>query len=34
MLKMLGNKKILEECRENQDAASTKTRTLKTRGRS
>ena len=30
---VLGNKKTIEECRENQDAASTKTRTLKTRGR-
>jgi len=30
---VLGNKKTIEECRENQGAASTKTRTLKTRGR-
>jgi len=30
---VLGNKKITEECRENQNAASTKTRTLKARKR-
>jgi len=30
---VLGNKKIIEECRGNQDATSTKTQTLKTRGR-
>ena len=30
---MLGNKKISEECRDNQDATSTKTQTLKTCGR-
>jgi len=28
---LLENRKIIEECKENQDAASTKTRTLKTR---
>jgi len=29
---MLENRKVNEKCKENQDAASTKTRTLKTRG--